>query len=243
MKIDIHTHVLPGVDHGAKDWKTALEMLAQSANCGVNSFIATPHYLPWREGVTADVIRQLCQEAEQRLKKEYGISVNVYPGQEIYYSTELVELLRKGEVLTLADSQYVLVEFQQGVPYQTLCKAVRDLHYHRYTPILAHVERYSCLERVDRLIELKQMGAMLQINVNGIQGSLFDEKSRKLKQWLKKGVVDFVASDMHDLEERPPMLNEKLQWLESKLDEQYQRKILCENAEKILASIKTKERK
>lgn len=238
MKIDIHAHVLPGVDHGAKDWDMSLKMLAKSAKNGVKTVIATPHYLPWKEGVTVDVIRGLCKEAEKRLQKEYGISMDIYPGHEIYYSTELVELLKTGKVLTLAGSRYVLVEFEPEVSYQTLCKAARDLRYNRYIPIFAHIERYLCLHQGNRLVELKDMGALLQINVNSTQGGLFDARSRKTKQWLKEGIIDFVASDMHDLEERSPMSNDKLQWIEKKLDSQYQDKLLCSNAQKILSDIK-----
>lgn len=238
MRIDIHAHVLPGVDHGAKDWDMSLKMLAKCARGGTETVIATPHYLPWKEGVTADLIRQLCKEAKQRLRKEYGISMEIYPGYEIYYCTELVDLLKTGKVLTLAGSRYVLVEFGTEESYQTLCKAARDLRYNRYIPIFAHVERYKCLNHREKLVELKEMGAMLQVNVNSLQGGLFDERTQRAKRWLKAGVIDFLASDMHDLEERSPISNEKLKWVQKKLDLQYQDKLLCRNAQKILAGIK-----
>lgn len=237
MKIDIHTHVLPGVDHGAKDWDISLKMLAKSAKCGVKTVIATPHYLPWKNGVTAEVICERCKEAEERLQKEYGISMDIYPGNEIYYSTDTVEILKAGKALTLAGSRYVLVEFEPEVSYQTLCKAARDLRYNRYIPILAHVERYQCLNN-ERLLELKDMGALLQMNVGSFQGSLFDAKSHKKKQWLKEGIIDFLASDMHDMVERPPMSEERLQWIQKKLDSQYQDKLLYGNAQEILSGIK-----
>lgn len=238
MRIDIHTHVLPGVDHGAKDWDMSLKMLAKSARCGVKVVIATPHYLPWKKGVTADVIRELCEEAEERLEKEYGISMDIYPGQEIYYSTETVEILKSKEALTLAGSRYVLVEFEPEVTYMTLCRAARELSYSRYIPIFAHIERYMCLNHVSKLEELKSMGALLQVNVGSIQGGLFDARSRKVKQWLNEGVIDFLASDMHDMEERPPLSSEKLQWIQKKLDSQYQDKLLNGNAQRILAETK-----
>lgn len=238
VKTDIHAHVLPGVDHGAKDWDMSLKMLAKSARCGVKTIIATPHYLPWKQGVTADTIRGLCKEAEERLQKEYGISMDVYPGHEIYYDTETVEILKTGKALTLAESRYVLIEFAQEVSYQTLCKAARDLRYHSFVPIFAHVERYHCLEHIGRLVELKEMGALLQVNVGSLQGGLLDEKSRKTKRWLKKGVIDFLASDMHDIDERPPMTKDRLRWIQKNLDSQYQDKLLHGNAQKILAGIK-----
>lgn len=238
MKIDIHAHVLPGVDHGAKNWEMSLEMLAKSAECGVKTVIATPHYLPWKQGVTVDKICELCREAKKRLQKEYGISMDIYPGHEIYYSTEIVDILKAGKALTLGGSRYVLTEFEPEVSYQTLCRAARDLRFHNYIPVFAHVERYQCLERVEKLMELKEMGALLQMNVGSFQGGLLDAKSHKTKRWLKEGIIDFLASDMHDMEERPPMSNDKLQWIQKKLDLQYQEKLLYGNAQKILAGIK-----
>ena len=237
MKIDIHAHVLPGVDHGAKDWDISLKMLAKSARCGVKTVIATPHYLPWKKGVTTERICELCEEAERRLKNEYGISMKIYPGHEIYYSTETIEILKAGKALTLAGSRYVLVEFNPEVSYQTLCKAARDLRYNRYIPIFAHVERYQCLNN-ERLSELKDMGALLQMNVGSFQGGLFERESHKTKKWLKEGIIDFLASDMHDMVERPPMSEERLQWIQKKLNSKYQDKLLYGNAQKILAEIK-----
>lgn len=238
MKIDIHTHVIPGVDHGAKDWDMSLKMLALSARCGVKAVIATPHYLPWKEGVTAEAICERCKEAEERLQKEYGISMDIYPGNEIYYSSETVEILKAGEALTLAGSRYVLIEFQQETSYQMLCKAARDLCFHRYIPVFAHVERYHCLDRIEKLTELKEMGALLQVNVGSFQGGLFDERSNKAKRWLKKGIIDFIASDMHDLEKRLPMSNDRLEWMQKKLNSQYQDKLLYGNAQNIISGIK-----
>ena len=238
MKIDLHSHVLVGVDHGARDWEMSLKMLAKSARCGVDAIIATPHYLPWKKDDMAETIRELCKEAEKRLQDAYGVSMTIYPGNEAYYSTETVELLKAGKILTLAGSRYVLIEFEPQVSYGTLCKAARDLRFHSYLPIFAHVERYQCLENIERLKELKEMGALLQVNVGSFQGGLFDAQSNKVKKWLKKGLIDFVASDMHDMEERPPLSNDRLEWFRAKLDSKYQDKLLYGNAQKILDSIK-----
>lgn len=235
MKIDIHAHVLPGVDHGAKDWNMSLEMLARSKECGVSTVIATPHYLPWKNSVTAETICSLCEEAEQRLKEKHGISMNIHPGHEIFYSVELVEMLKEGKVLTLAGSRYVLVEFEPGVSYQTLRKAAGDLRYNRYIPIFAHIERYRCLEHRERLAELKELGALFQVNVGSFQGGFFDSESRRIKRWIKEGIVDFLASDMHDIKMRPPMSSEELKWLQRKINPHYQDKLLYSNAQKILS--------
>lgn len=237
MKIDIHTHVLPGVDHGAKNWDMSLRMLEKSAKCGVEKVIATPHYLPWKDDTTAESICELCKEAERRLQNQYGISMKIYPGHEIYYSVELIEILKKGNALTLAGSRYVLIEFEADETYQTIHKAVRDLRYHCYIPIIAHVERYESLNNVEKLMELKGVGALLQVNTVALQGGLFDLTSHRVKRWLKRGIIDFLASDMHDMVARPPMSKKQLQWIQKNLDSQYQDVLLYGNAQRILADI------
>ena len=238
VRIDIHAHVLPGVDHGAKDWDTSLDMLVRSARCGVKTIIATPHHFPWEHNATKKEICQLCIEARERLSDKYGILMDIYPGNEIYYGVDIVETLEKGKALTLAGSRYVLVEFDQEDSYQTLRKAVRELRYNRYIPIIAHVERYYCMHNIEKIAELKEMGALLQVNVSSLQGGLFDARSNMTKGWLKQGVVDFVASDMHDLVERPPLSRDRLQWIQKKLHPQYQDKLLFSNAESIIQGMK-----
>ena len=108
MKIDIHTHVLPGIDDGAKNWDMALQMLAKSAEYGVTKVIATPHCIPWKKKTDTEQIKRLCKQAKEELLKKYGISMDIYPGHEIYYGVDALQQLRNGDILTLADSQYVL---------------------------------------------------------------------------------------------------------------------------------------
>ncbi len=233
MKVDIHTHVLPGVDDGARDWDTCLQMLVKSAEYGVNTIIATPHYLPWKKNATPENISRLCCEVEEQLQTKHGISMDIYPGNEIYYSLEVVERLKEGDILTLAGSRYVLVEFSVSCSYQTICRAVKEFRDAGYIPIIAHVERYSCLHSVKQLEDIKQMGALLQMNVEAFQNGWLDSESRWAKKCLKGKMIDFLASDMHSLRRRPPMSGEQLEWIKKKLDFTYRKELLYKNAEKI----------
>lgn len=234
-KIDIHTHILPGIDDGARDWETCLEMLALSAKSGVEAVIATPHYLPWRKSASPEEIRSLCMEAEEKLSKKHGISMDIHPGNEIYYNVDTVQDLKENKVLTLAGSRYVLVEFATDASYQVLCRATKDLQNERFIPILAHVERYDCLRSRERMQELRQMGALFQMNVEAYQGSVLDRNSHWAKGCLKDGQIDILASDMHGLHRRPPFQKEKLSWIEKKLDSAYQKELLYGNGQKIIA--------
>lgn len=232
--IDIHTHVLPGIDDGAKDWDTCLKMLVKSAECGVQKIIATPHYLPWAPQVSPEEIRRLCGEAEKKLQSKYGISIDIYPGNEIYYSVDVLMHLKEGKVLTLADSKYVLVEFEPMISYQVLCRVARDFQNAGYVPVFAHVERYGCLYNREKLRELRQMGVLFQMNVGAFQGGLFDAESCWAKKCLRDGDIDFLASDMHDLQSRVPLSKDRLIWARKRLNVTYRKALLRENAREIL---------
>lgn len=232
--IDMHTHVLPGVDDGARDWDMCLKMLRKSVQFGVGVIIATPHYVPWKQGANAKEIRRLCTEAQRKFVRKFGIPIDIYPGNEIYYDLEVIEKLKKGEVLTLAGSRYVLVEFSTMVPYQTVCRAVKDFSDNGYIPILAHIERYRCMQRTERMKELRDMGALFQMDVDAFQKSFLNAESRWAKGCLLDKQIDFLASDMHDLKGRPPLAEEQMQWIFKKLDLRYQKKLLYENSRKIL---------
>lgn len=234
MRIDIHSHVLPGVDDGARDWDVCLEMLKRSAECGVEALIATPHYVPFRPGVPAEKIKEFCQEAKEKLYTKMGIAMDIYAGHEIYYSVGAIDRLKKGEALTLAGSRCVLVEFKPNVPYDVIVRAVKEFRAEGYVPVLAHVERYFCLQRKGRIEELEEAGALFQMNVEAFQGGVLDGQSRWAKALLLNESIDFLASDMHNLGNRPPMAEEQLGWLQKRLSPEYQKRLLGDNAKHLL---------
>lgn len=230
----MHTHVLPGVDDGAKDWDTCLEMLWRSAQFGVGAVIATPHFTPWHEGPDGKKIRALCLEAQKKYERKFGISMDIYPGHEIYYDLEVLDKLKKGEVLTLADSRYVLIEFATMVSYQTVYRAVKEFRDNGYIPILAHIERYPCMQRYEKRVELKDIGAMFQMSIDAFQRGFLDAQSRWSKGCLLDGHIDFLASDMHNLTDRSPMTEGQMQWVDKKLDPKYKKRLLYGNSRNIL---------
>lgn len=238
MKIDIHTHILPGIDDGAEDWDTCLEMLRRSAESGVESVIATPHYLPWRKNRSPKEIEELCLQAEKNLSEKYGIAMDIYCGNEIYYTTDAIPNLKEGKTLPLAHSRYVLVEFGCQISYQIICRAITEFREAGYIPIVAHVERYDCLRKPERLQHIKEIGALIQINVEAFRGGLFNVTRSWAKKRLVQEEVDFLASDMHNLFERTPTVREELQRILKGLKPEYQRELLYGNAQRIIDGIR-----
>lgn len=240
MLIDIHTHILPGLDDGARNWDTCLEMIKRSADSGVCKIIATPHYYPWKEKVSPKEIKELCREAEEKFNKKHRITMDIYPGNEIYYSVDAIQNLREGKILTLAGSRYVLVEFEPKTSYHVFCRGIKEFRDAGYIPIVAHMERYECLRQASKMQELKEMGALFQMNLEAIQGGFFESDSRRSKRCLLKEQIDFLSSDMHDLHRRSPLAKEELLWVQKKLNPKYQKALLYKNAQRILDSIEVK---
>lgn len=211
---DIHTHVLPGIDDGAKDWDMSLKMVQASWNAGVRAIIATPHYLPWKEVNPVERIEPLCCELMERSRQQLGIEMKIYPGQEIFYHNDMLEELQRGKILTLAGSRYILVEFGVDSSAQMIADGLERLRLAGYLPILAHMERYSSLHKKEYLQLLKHRGILLQMNIKAIEGTVFNSRTRWCRQQVTEQMVDLMASDMHNLASRPPMQKETLQWMQ-----------------------------
>lgn len=207
--IDIHTHILPGVDDGAEDWEEAVALLKLSYGQGVRHIIATPHFTCSQDiGLLQQLSIYLDGEAKT-IADDYGVSL----GQEIMYFESLTEYLNQGKALTLAGSRYVLVEFQQSDSFSRIKRAVRQLIQASYFPVVAHVERYQCLFEGDNVQELADYGAYLQVNARSLNGGWTDKKARWCKKNLKNGLIHFIATDMHNTSGRAPDIGAAESWM------------------------------
>lgn len=236
--IDIHCHVLPGLDDGASDMRESIRMLHMAGRQGITEFIATPHYSSVFPNDDPHRIMRLCREVEDlassRLKKE----IRIWPGQEILYSKDTVELLDKGRLLTMAGSRYVLIEFMPSAPFSYLFGAVRELILHGYRPIIAHAERYPCLREKGRLQDLRGQGAYIQMNYRRIGGKWYDSATRWCREMLRRRKVDLLGTDMHNRSSRKPETEESLEWMDRHLSPAYVAKITYRNQCKVLADEK-----
>ncbi|MCM1173546.1 MAG: hypothetical protein NC341_00695 [Blautia sp.] len=231
--IDIHSHILPGLDDGAKDFEMSLRMLRQAAD-HTSGIILTPHYKPMRRNLPPERIRKVFRELEER-KEAAGIPVKLYIGSEIYYSSEVIPALREGTALTMAGTSYVLTEFSPAEDYAYIRDAAYSLLSEGYSPILAHVERYrELMAKKARVGELYDMGCCIQINAASITGGSGWESRQDVKWLLKKGYVHFVASDSHDDRKRTPALGEAAAYTARKYGEAYCGKLFGGNAAALL---------
>ena len=231
---DIHTHILPGVDDGAKSTEEALEMLRIASSEGITDIILTPHYQSGRFYTPGDVIREKTAGLQSLVEQE-GIPIRLYPGTEIYFRSGLEKRLENGQLATMNGSSFVLVEFSPVEEFSYMRNALEELLGLGYHPILAHVERYRCMrEETSRVRELKGMGCQIQANAGSIAGEYGYLTKNYLHRLLKEHLVDYVGTDAHNVSGRAPHMKKCAERLYRKYGEAYADCILYENAEKNL---------
>ena len=188
--IDIHNHILYGVDDGSKDLDMSLAMLKEEMEQGVSVVYLTLHQN--QQTLTGPLLKERYQSFLKEIK-EKGIDMDLRLGAEIYYYPGLKQDLLSGKALTMDESKYVLVEFSTRTE-TNISEIVCELVVAGFTPIVAHIERYPYLKKQD-YFDIKEAGALIQIN----SGSFSHFSSRGLiKYLLKNDLVDYVATDAHD---------------------------------------------
>lgn len=232
---DIHSHILFHVDDGAPTIETSLEILKKEYHQGVRNVICTPHYHAGECMPKINVVKENFRELKEETEKKIP-GLKLYLGNEIMACNDMVDMLERKEIFTLAETSYVLVEFYPTAQYHQMEKSISALLNGGYTPVIAHCERYKCLRNSIRTIHSKnishlvEMGAYLQVNVTSVFG-----KDRKfVSKLIDNDFLHLVASDVHNLGKRSVSWEECVKYLEKKYNEDYLRWLLIENPSKIL---------
>lgn len=234
--IDIHSHVLPGIDDGANNWEISMEMLEIAQKNRIRDMILTPHHKPARHSAGPGKVKALAEQL-QELAGQEGISIRLHVGNEIYYSSGAVKELEEGNVCTMAGSRYVLVEFGPADEPDYIRKGVYQLLSAGYCPILAHAERYENIcARMGRVEDLVSMGCYIQVNAGSIMGQFGYGAKQTARKLLKKDLVHFVATDAHNTGKRAPVLFECARYLEKKYGEEYKDRLLRGNPLHVIAN-------
>ncbi len=203
---DIHCHLLPGIDDGAKDWDDALAMARIAADDGIGTIIATPHQLGSFGHNRGDDIRQLVNQLQQQLDSA-SIAIQVLPGADVRIEAEMFARLISGDVLTLADlRRHVLLELPHEL-YLPLQPVIDELARHGIIGILSHPERnQGILRRPELIAPLVDRGCLMQITAGSLCGT-FGPECQQMCEWLlAEGLVHFVATDAHGPRSRRPLM-------------------------------------
>ena len=214
--MDIHTHIIPGVDDGSDSMKETMKMIKQAYDEDIRVIIATPHYGLVNPDYDPVETERLLGEVRSAVRDKYQ-DLHIVMGNEIYYTPGVTEEIVSGRAKTIGGTSYALVEFNTGVEYETILRAIDEFTLNGYRMIIAHVERYSCLENdVAAVKELISRGAYIQVNCRSLLGGRrksgfsLENRAAWCKKLLKEDCVHFLASDCHSSGVRRPMIKQAL---------------------------------
>ncbi|MGD9909575.1 MAG: tyrosine-protein phosphatase [Candidatus Izemoplasmatales bacterium] len=195
--IDIHTHILPFIDDGSKTLEESIQLLEEEQRIGVTDVFLTPHYIKHRNYLSTYQENKAVFENFVNEVKKRDIHVNLHLGNEVYYHFDSVAHLRNQTVVPMGSSKFVLIEFSTSEEEEDIGEAIHNMKALGYTPIIAHIERYSYIKNFKDYELIKRMGAYIQVNASSVTGSSGSQYKKLAFKLIKAGLVDFIASDIH----------------------------------------------
>ncbi len=208
--IDLHCHIVPGVDDGADSMDTTREMAFQAWSNGTYAVVATPHFNrpDQPEELSVSDIKRQCRRTVEKLR-ENGCPLDLYYGMEMFVTKRLPWLLDEKEYITLGLSKYLLMEFFVDERFSTMGEMIQSVFDHGLIPVIAHPERYETIQRQpERVGEWFNKGVVVQLNKGTIMGRMGNRSERTAWWLLQQGLVHVVASDAHSSRTRNANLDE-----------------------------------
>ena len=195
--IDIHSHIIPNVDDGARSVEETFNILKEAQEAGFTDVILTSHFLlNYYETNAQELI--FWKEKLQEVLKKQGTKINLHSGMEIYITNQMEELLENKKILTLANSRYMLIELPLATNVKYFDYVVYYLEAKGIKPIIAHPERYKCVQKDPDIVEeYIEKGCLIQCNYGSIVNLYGREAEKTTKTILKKNQVHFLGSDVH----------------------------------------------
>ena len=205
--IDLHSHILPGIDDGSPDMATSIAMARMAVDDGIKVMACTPHFLPGLyDNEAADVLARV--QSFTQVLQEQNIELALVGGGDVHMRPDFITAIQTKRVLTLNDSRYVLLEPPHVIMPLRLEDLISSLSVAGYVPVITHPERLSWIEQhYAALVRMVHAGAWLQITAGSVTGRF----GRRAQYWTQKllqdGLVHIMASDAHNLGSRPPRLS------------------------------------
>ncbi len=233
--LDLHCHILPGLDDGAADPGVSLEMAAMAADSGITHIFATPHCNTRNERKNfygPELIKAFTDL--QSLLDQEGIPLKILSGAEILARGHFTEHLAAGDFMTLNGSRYLLVEFYFNEDPDFMDRCLRAVEAEGLVPVVAHPERYYCVQRSPELAQIwADQGRVIQLNKGSLLGDLGPEVYDTAAMLLRRGAASVIASDAHHFQYRTPHMWALLDCLASRFPEADPELLLWANPLKI----------
>lgn len=227
--VDIHSHIIYGIDDGAQDENTTLEMLRIAERSGTKKIVATPHYIKGRFICEyGDVVLKVEELKKLALKNQ--IDIEIFAGQEVYYDDQLIYYYNDKLIGTINESRYMLIELPMiEFDLNDIIDNLYELKLKGIVPIIAHPERYKPFMKQPSLInKLIKEGYLFQMNAGSLLGKFGKEAKKLADTYYKSGIYSVIGSDAHSCNRRSTSMEEIKEYLADDI------LIFEDNAEKIL---------
>lgn len=206
--VDIHSHLLPGIDDGVKSIEETVYILKIMQSLGYKKIVTTPHIMNDHYPNSEQGIRSKLEETKNLIRK-HELNIELDAAAEYYLDENLMNKLSKQEELLTFGKNYLLFETSFFNKPTFLEEAVFNMNTHGYQPILAHPERYTYLYGNQKLLEkLKNMNLLFQLNMLSLTGFYSVESKKFALKLLKENLIDFVGTDCHNALQADEILNQ-----------------------------------
>jgi protein-tyrosine phosphatase len=195
---DVHSHLIPGIDDGAKDLDDSMRLIRRLSDLGYNKIITTPHVMSDFYRNSSETILRGRDLIQQEAKKR-GFDVEIEAAAEYYLDEFFEDLLERRDILTFGDN-YVLFELAFMWAPDALNRAIFNMQMAGYKPILAHPERYAYWhDQYSKYEDLVAKDVLLQLNINSLTGTYSPQVQKVSRRLIDDGLISFVGTDCHHL--------------------------------------------
>jgi len=220
LKVDMHSHLLPGIDDGSQDMETTLQLIRGMMELGYTKLVTTPHVMWDMYKNTTEIITRKLDLVREAVKAE-GLNIEITAAAEYFLDDHVQGLIKNGTPLLTVSGNMVLVEFSLAFPSHSLKDILFEMQMQNYQPIIAHPERYIYLERnKDFYEELKDIGCLFQLNLLSLGGYYGKSPQVLAEHLIKKEYYDLIGTDLHgfrhlDALQNPALMAPVMKLLES----------------------------
>lgn len=200
LKVDMHSHLIPGIDDGSRSMDETIAMLAKFESLGYQKVITTPHIMSDYYKNTPEIILGGLKEV-QETAQQIGLKIQIEAAAEYYFDETLLERLKRKEKLLTFDDNRVLFEFSMMTKPSQIEELLFEMLTQNYKPVLAHFERYSFFfGSVEQAEKWREKGIDIQMNLNSLTGHYGPHVKQQAERLVDAKAIDFVATDCHRMD-------------------------------------------
>ena len=231
---DLHSHILFGIDDGCDNLQESIKLLKEMEKAGTTDLLLTPHYVEDTKYDCNNADKKLLFEELKVKAKMENIHINLYLGNEVFFTSEFLKYLKEGQIRTLNNSKYLLFELPVSNIYSNTLEVLQQLTMNGCVPVLAHPERYLSIQKnPNSIVEFLRAGILLQGNLTSLFGKYGKDAEKTLKFLLKNKLISFLGSDTHhEVKYHEKKLEKELMKITK--DKEYVQDLLYRNFDKVI---------